>query len=156
MKKLIKNISIVLLSVALPFHVAAEVKSPDNAKPKTTKIEQQQIQRMTETWLNAWNRHALDDIMSHYAEDVELTSPFVAKLFKQSSATITGKENVKLYFKKGLTTYPKLKFKLLTRLNGARSIMLIYRTTINNVLAAETMYFNDDGKIAKVIAHYSK
>jgi hypothetical protein len=156
MKKLIKSLNIVLLSTALPFHAAAaEVKSPDNAKPNATKIEQQQIQRVTQTWLKAWNRHAIDDILSHYADDVELTSPFVAKLFKQASGTITGKKNLRIYFQKGLTTYPKVKFKWLATLNGADSVMLIYRA-VNNVLVAETMYFNDDGKIVKVIAHYSK
>jgi ketosteroid isomerase-like protein len=42
-------------------------------------------------WLAAWNAHDLERILAHYSEDVELVSPFVAKLTGRSEGGVRGK-----------------------------------------------------------------
>ena len=77
-------------------------------------------------WVEAWNTHNLDRIMSHYAEDVILISPVAAQLLNEPSGTVTGKEALRNYFKKGLEVYPDLKFELLDVMWGVSSVVLYY------------------------------
>lgn len=49
-------------------------------------------------WVQAWNSHDLDEIMSHYATDVVLVSPVAAKLLNDSSGTVKGREALRAYF----------------------------------------------------------
>ena len=37
-------------------------------------------ERLAREWVEAWNAHDLERILSHYAEDVEFASPFVAAI----------------------------------------------------------------------------
>jgi ketosteroid isomerase-like protein len=39
-------------------------------------------------WVNSWNSHDLDRILSHYTEDFEMTSPFIVKLMKEPAGAI--------------------------------------------------------------------
>ena len=111
--------------------------------------------RIAEQWIDAWNSHNLELIISHYSEDIEFTSPFIVKLMGDESGTITGKERLKEYFQKGLSAYPELRFELLNVLTGVGSITLYYKS-VNDLLAAEVMTINSEDKISKVIAHYSQ
>ncbi len=106
-------------------------------------------------WIDAWNRHDLDSILSHYAEDVEFTSPFVEKLMGEASGTIKGKIKLRAYFRKGLDAYPDLKFELLNILTGVKSLTLYYRS-VKGMLAAEVMFLDSEGRIERVIVHYAE
>jgi ketosteroid isomerase-like protein len=57
-------------------------------------------------WIRAWNAHDLDEIMSHYAEEVVLVSPVAAKILNEPSGTVKGKEALRAYFRRGLDVYP--------------------------------------------------
>lgn len=105
-------------------------------------------------WLEAWNRHDLEGILAHYAEDVEFTSPFVAKLTGEAQGTLRGRTALRQYFAKGLTAFPDLKFELQQVLVGVDSVTLLYRS-VNNLLAAETMTLNERNQIVRVQAHYT-
>jgi predicted solute-binding protein len=48
-----------------------------------------------------------------------------------------------------------LNFELLQVLPGMTSITLLYKS-VNNLLAAEVMEINSEGKIYSVLAHYSE
>src|SRR5437867_12785339 len=61
-------------------------------------------------WVAAWNAHDLERILAHYTEDVELSSPFVAKLTGQSEGVLRGKAALRHYFARGLEAYPTLRF----------------------------------------------
>ena len=105
-------------------------------------------------WINAWNSHDLDSILSHYADDIEFTSPFVIRLSGDQSGTLHGKDALRAYFQTGLDAYPDLKFELLDVFSGVGSLTLHYRS-VNNLTAAEVMIFDENGKVAKVLAHYA-
>ncbi len=110
---------------------------------------------IAQEWIQSWNSHDLDSIMSHYSDDVEFTSPFVIKLMGEQSGTIYGKDRLREYFEKGLNSYPDLKFELIRILSGVNSITLYYKS-VKNMLAAEVMILNKEGKISRVIAHYTQ
>lgn len=117
-------------------------------------ISKERAQELAQDWIDAWNSHDINRILSHYSDEVVFTSPFIIKLLGDSSGTIQGKALLKPYFMKGLEAYPNLKFELYQVLTGVDSMTLYYRT-VNEMLAAEIMHIDSEGKICRVIAHYS-
>jgi hypothetical protein len=104
-------------------------------------------------WIEAWNSHDLDSILSHYAENVVLTSPVAAKLLNDPSGTVAGSTALRSYFQRGLAAYPNLHFELLEVMQGLSSIVLCYINQ-KGTKTAEFMEFGKDGKIARVVANY--
>lgn len=105
-------------------------------------------------WIAAWNSHNLDSIMSHYDDDVVLTSPVAAKILNRPSGTVEGKHALRDYFRRGLEVYPNLNFELLDVMHGVSSIVLCYRNQ-KGTKTAEFMELSESGKIIRVVANYS-
>ena len=42
-------------------------------------------------WIDSWNRHDLELILSHYTDDVVLFSPVAARLLQDPSGEVRGK-----------------------------------------------------------------
>jgi ketosteroid isomerase-like protein len=105
-------------------------------------------------WVAAWNSHDLEAIMSHYSNDVILTSPVAAQLLGTETGIVQGKDNLRAYFAKGLQAYPELRFELIEILIGMNSLVLYY-VNQKGSKTAEFMEINSDGKISQVIANYS-
>jgi len=118
-------------------------------------MEDPRIEEFAREWIEAWNHHNLEAILSHYDDDVEFASPFVAKLIGEPSGNIRGKVDLRGFFRKGLAVYPDLHFELLYILTGVNSVALVYRS-VNKMLAVEVMQLNVYYKATKVIAHYSE
>lgn len=116
-------------------------------------ITEQQAQAFANDWIAAWNEHDLDRIMSHYAEDVEYFSMFVAKLSGDETGRIKGKSGVRDYLARGLAAYPGLSFKFISCFVGVASITLQYES-VNNLIAAEVFELNSDGLVKRVQCHY--
>jgi ketosteroid isomerase-like protein len=111
-------------------------------------------QQVAQTWLDDWNRHDLDAIMAHYADDIVFSSPFIVKLIGLSNGTIQGKAVLRDYFTQGLAAFPDLRFTLIQLLVGVDSVVLYYHS-VNGLNAAEVMTLNDSGLVLQVTAHYS-
>jgi ketosteroid isomerase-like protein len=109
---------------------------------------------LAEEWIAAWNRHDLDAILLHYAEEVEFTSPFVVRLLDDPTGTVRGKAALRDYFARGLAAYPDLRFELLQVLVGVESVSVYYRS-VGNRLAAEVMELDAQGRVVRVLAHYT-
>jgi hypothetical protein len=105
-------------------------------------------------WIDAWNSHDLDRILSHYASDVVLVSPVAAKLTGDPSGTLRGKEALRSYFQKGLELFPNLQFKLVDVMQGLSSVVLYYENQ-RGTKTGEFMEFNADGAVVRVVANYS-
>ena len=103
-------------------------------------------------WIAAWNAHDLDAILSHYDDAIELTSPAAAQLL--GTETISGKSALRPYFARGLQAYPNLHFQLEDVLWGQHSIVLYY-VNQKGTHTAEFMQLSPQGKVTRVIAHYS-
>jgi len=104
-------------------------------------------------WIAGWNAHDLGRILAHYSEDVELVSPFVGRLTGQGDGLVRGKAALRDYFARGLEAYPALRFELMRVYPGVRSCVLEYRS-VNGLRAAETIEFDKEGKVRRVLAHY--
>ncbi len=117
-------------------------------------MDEQEARQFASEWVRAWNAHDLEQILAHYAQDVQFTSPFIVKLLGEPSGTIIGKDDLRVYFEKGLDTYPELRFELIDVLVGVDSVTLYYRS-VKSMLAAEVMLFDESGKVTRVTAHYS-
>jgi ketosteroid isomerase-like protein len=105
-------------------------------------------------WAAAWNSHDLDQIMTHYEDAVELTSPAAAQLLGTSDGKIFGKANLRAYFQRGLEAYPELHFHLVDVLWGVNSVLLYY-TNQKGTHTGEFMELSATGKVARVVANYS-
>jgi hypothetical protein len=104
-------------------------------------------------WIAAWNSHDLDRILSHYADDFEMSSPFIAQIAGEPSGKLKGKKAVGDYWTKGLQRNPQLHFELASTLLGAGSITLYYKS--QRGMAAEVLVFGPDKKVVEAFAHYA-
>ena len=105
-------------------------------------------------WIASWNAHDLERILSHYAEDFEMSSPVIVQVAGEPSGTLRGKAAVGAYWKKALGLIPDLQFELLSVLAGVNSITLYYKGARGR-LAAEVFHFGPDSKIVRAFAHYA-
>ena len=103
-------------------------------------------------WIDAWNTHDLDRVLSHYTDDFEMSSPVIIKVASEPSGTLQGKAAVGSYWAKALQLIPDLHFELITTLVGVDSITLYYQGARG--LSAEVFHFNQDGKVTRAYAHY--
>ena len=110
--------------------------------------------KLANHWVAAWNARDLDSIMSHYGEDIELTSPVAAKLLSEPDGKIIGKENLRAYFQRGLQAFPELHFQLEDVLWGINSVVLYY-TNQKGTRTAEFMELSATGKVTRVVANYN-
>jgi len=105
-------------------------------------------------WIDSWNSHDLQRILSHYADDFEMSSPVIIQLANEASGTLRGKAAVGAYWEKALQFIPDLHFELITTLVGVNSLALYYQGAQGR-LAAEVFHFNQERKVIKAFAHYS-
>jgi ketosteroid isomerase-like protein len=109
--------------------------------------------RFAGEWIAAWNAHDLERILSLYAEDFEMASPYIVERLKEPSGTLRGKDAVRPYWSAALRAPPPLRFELLDVFVGVRSITLHYRS-VGRKVAAETLVFDDRGLVAQGFAHH--
>jgi predicted ester cyclase len=105
-------------------------------------------------WVAAWNVHDLDLIMTHYEDEVELTSPVAAQLLGTPDGRVAGKAALSAYFQRGLAAYPDLHFHLEDVLWGVNSVVLYYMNQ-KGTRSAEFMELSARGKVMRVVANYN-
>lgn len=105
------------------------------------------------SWIEGWNQHDLDAVLSHYAADFELASPLIPTIAGESSGILQGKAAVSAYWKQGLAQIPNLHFELQEVLTGIDSLTLYYRGHRGTV--AEVLLFDDTGKVKKATVCYA-
>ncbi len=63
-------------------------------------------QHFAAEWIEAWNSHDLDKILSHYADDFEMSSPYIRQIAGEPSGKLKGKNQVTTYWAQALQPYP--------------------------------------------------
>lgn len=116
-------------------------------------ISPEHAAQFAQEWIAAWNSHDLERILNHYTNDFEMTSPFIVELMNQPTGTLKGKQAVGEYWAKRLAKVPDLHFEILQLMVGVASIVIYYKTAQGR-LAAEIFFFDDQGKVAKAVAHH--
>lgn len=116
-------------------------------------VDRKFAERFAQQWIEAWNSHDLDRILTHYADDFELSSPKIAESMGEPTGTLVGKHAIRSYWAWALAQTPDLKFELLTVLAGVDSLVLYYKGSKGR-LAAEVFEFDARGEVRKSAAHY--
>ena len=111
------------------------------------KTEQMLIQSEMETfaseWIEAWNDHDLERVLSHYSSDIEFSSPFIVNVVGEPLGRLHGKDALQAYWTKALARLPALRFKLSNVLWGVNSIVINYERE-DGRFASEWFEFGDD------------
>jgi hypothetical protein len=91
-----------------------------------------------EGWMQAWNAHDLDSVLSHFADNVVFTSPVVAQFVDDSDGVIHGKAALRAYWAEGLRRIPDLHFEVMGVYVGVNTLVINYRNQrgrlVNEVL----------------------
>lgn len=115
-------------------------------------IAREFAERFARAWVDAWNRHDLGSVLAHYADDFEMSSPYIAAIAGEASGTLKGKPAIAAYWAAALKRFPELRFELRQMLVGADSITIYYLGVRGMV--AEVFFFGPDGRVVKAAAHY--
>lgn len=105
-------------------------------------------------WIASWNSHNLEDILSHYSDDIEITTPMIKMALGSNNGTLKGKNAVANYWRKALDKLPDLHFELYEITEGVGCVALYYKSVMERK-AIELMFFNDEGKVCKMVACYT-
>src|SRR5579859_7041189 len=117
-------------------------------------IDQTFADQFAAEWIAAWNSHNMEDILSHYEDDFEFTSPLIIQVVGEPSGRLKGKAAIGAYWSKALSQRPNLRFELITVFMGVNSIVLHYRNQEGRQ-SAEAFEFGADGKVIRSFANYA-
>jgi acyl-CoA thioester hydrolase len=117
-------------------------------------VSDERARTFAREWIETWNSHDLDRILSHYSDDVVVTSPFIARMVEDGHGAVHGKHALREYWTTALTRYPELHFVPYNACGGVDSVVLFYRS-INQLDAMEFMRFDEHGLVCEVVAHYA-
>jgi hypothetical protein len=112
----------------------------------------QTAQKFAAKWLDAWNGHDIEAILSHYADDIVFLSPLAHQ--RVGNGQVIGIEALRYYWSIGLAQQPKLRFELERVLIGYGVVTICYRNHRGQSVA-ETFEFNESGKVKRAYARYS-
>lgn len=116
-------------------------------------IDATRARHFADHWIDAWNRHDLEAVLSHYAEDLEFCSPLIVDLAGEPSGVLRGKPAVRAYWEKGLQRLPDLHFDLLDVLAGIDQITVYYRG--HRGMVTECFQFDAEGRVIRAAANYA-
>lgn len=100
-------------------------------------------------WEAGWNSHDLDRILNHYRDDVVFRSQ--KALLLVGDGEVRGIKALRDYWQRALDGQPDLRFDIQNVFQGHDMIVITYRNH-RDVLAAETLYFDADGKVYQAAA----
>jgi ketosteroid isomerase-like protein len=110
-------------------------------------------QSFAEEWIDAWNAHDVERVLAHYADDVELYSPFIVSIAHEPRGRLVGKAAVRAYWSTALSLIKDLRFELLDLLVGVHSLTIYYKGHRGTV--AEVLFFDDAQRVTLATACYS-
>jgi len=116
-------------------------------------LDRVQAETDARQWIDAWNRHDLDAVMAHYAEELEFVSPLVARRLGRADGTIHHKQELRAYFAASLGPDSVLHFDLRGVLVGVNSVTIMYRNHRGQDVA-ETAFPDAAGRIARAYVHH--
>lgn len=109
--------------------------------------------QFAQEWVEAWNAHDLDRVLTHYADDFEMTSPIIVSVMSVPSGTLKGKERIREYWAKAMARIPGLAFKL-NQVTASIDSIALYYDGASGRKSIEWFLFDDHGRVVKSIAHY--
>ncbi len=103
-------------------------------------MDQAWAQEFCESWVAAWNAHDLEQVLSHFSDDIVFASPVATQLLDESDGVIRGKVALRHYWSEGLRLIPNLHFEVLGVYAGVNTLVINYRNQ-KGVLVSEVLTF---------------
>ncbi|HEY3671630.1 MAG TPA: nuclear transport factor 2 family protein [Acidimicrobiia bacterium] len=107
-----------------------------------------EAQRWAEQWISAWNRHDVEAVLDHFADDIEFISPVAATVTGDPTGVVRGKEALRAYWTTALASRGDLHFELGDVHLGVDAIAIRYRNQADRS-CIEVAVFGADGKVAR-------
>jgi DNA-binding transcriptional MocR family regulator len=104
-------------------------------------------------WLEAWNAHDLDAIVDLYAEEIDFASPTIAALGGSKEGRLSGREELRAHFARGLERAPGLAFMEEALLTGPGGYALVYRRE-DGARVVESVELDEHGQAIRARAFY--
>src|SRR5712664_3480888 len=89
-----------------------ELGYPLNEHRGMRMIDRNWAEAFAREWVDAWNAHDLERILSHYRDNFEMASPLIVERMGVASGRLKGKEAIRRYWGQGLAGAPDLRFEL--------------------------------------------
>jgi hypothetical protein len=105
-------------------------------------------------WVQAWNSHDLERVLSHYDDSVTLISPRARLVLGVEDGAVRGKAALRDYTSRALEKVPDLTFTLDRVFSGVNSVVIEFHTS-DGRHGAELMDFSKNGSVSRDIAHYA-
>lgn len=117
-------------------------------------IDSDFAQRFAREWVQAWNDHDLEAILSHYAEDVVFHSPRIRLVTGRDIDSVSGKGGLRDYWGAALSQSRDLFFEIDQVFAGSDALTILY-TNHRQQSVAETFVFGAGGKVTVSVAAYA-
>jgi ketosteroid isomerase-like protein len=118
-------------------------------------------QAFAEAWVAAWNSGDIDRIFSHYRDDFEMRTPFIAEQGFSVDGVLRGKDAIRHYWGPRLAAQPPIRFELIKAFSGVGGVAILYHNLVRRKLVierieldeaglgirAEALYVDDDGTL---------
>jgi predicted ester cyclase len=114
------------------------------------------VRQFAQDWVEAWNSHDLERILSHYDDEVTLVSPVALNLLNNGNGVVQGKPALREYFTRGIEAFPNRRFDLIDVLWGVETIVVYYANNVRGSKTAEVMQLTPAGKVRRVWANYDQ
>ena len=107
--------------------------------------------QFAKSWIDAWNRRDIEQVLAMYADDLSFTSP--TALETMGHATVVGKSALRDYWQKALARIDELRFDLDRILwdGEARELGLVYTRHVSgsSKRVIETFRFDATGLVVR-------
>ena len=112
-----------------------------------------QKRQLAQHWIEAWNAHDLDRIMSHYASDIEFEANTVVRRWHKPDGILRGVAELREHFRLGLELAPALRFELEDVFSAPSGYAVLYRRENGNRVL-DVVELNPDDRAQRVKAFY--
>ncbi|RZU01864.1 SnoaL-like protein [Kribbella rubisoli] len=110
-------------------------------------------EKFAQQWVEAWNAHDLEAVLSHFTEDAEFSSPVAARLLPETQGVLRGKQAIRGYWALGLEKIPDLHFEVIHVYTGLSTIVINYRNH-TGALVNEVLQLNNHGLVERGAGTY--
>lgn len=107
------------------------------------------MKAFAQSWEDGWNSGDLDVILAHYRDDIVFRS--TKAIPHCGTGEIVGIDALRAYWAAALSRQPELAFKVQDVFEGYEMAVISYLNH-RGVLAAETLYFDQNGKVFQAAA----
>lgn len=112
-----------------------------------------EVEKFAQNWIDDWNSHDLEAILSHYAETLEFHSPKVSLYTGGEKVYFTRREELRPYFSRAFEMRPNLHFELIQVAKDGQGIAIVYKNDVD-AIGVEIMDLNEMGQVVKTRVLY--